>query len=157
MAPLFTRASMGASAITSRMASRARSIVRTSSHCDIANNQTTVAPSAHSPMAIAPATATTISTWMSSDRRFSESQALRAGATPARTMASTKAGHDQGAPAPASCAAKPTAIAAPASARRTVSRRDSGALAGPSCSSQACMPVSATASTMRAAVSTAAS
>ena len=60
-----TSASAGARSINARIAPRARSIARTSSTWASANRNTTDAPSAHSPSAIAPATATIISTWMS--------------------------------------------------------------------------------------------
>jgi hypothetical protein len=59
---LRTSASLGAIVIKSRIARRARAVVRASSHSDTANSQMTAAASSHSPRASAPATAMTIRT-----------------------------------------------------------------------------------------------
>ncbi len=84
---LRTKASLGAMVIRSRIARRARAMVRDSSHSETPNSQMTVAASSHSPRMSAPTTAMTISTWMSSTRRCTERQALRAGPGMVRTMA----------------------------------------------------------------------
>ena len=60
-----TSASAGASSISARIAWRARSMLKVSSHCATANRNVTVAASDHWPMAIAPTTAMSIRTLMS--------------------------------------------------------------------------------------------
>ena len=114
-----TSASAGARSISARIAPRARSIARDSSTCARAKRNTTDAPSAHSPSAIAPATATIIRTWMSSRPARRDVQARRAVCVPERTTAATYSHtHTRGA-APHSWSASPPARHAPA---RTTSR-----------------------------------
>ena len=68
--PSRIRTSAGASSISLPIAWRARSRLCASSHCAAANSVTTIAASSYSPMNIAPMTAITISTLMSSERRL---------------------------------------------------------------------------------------
>ena len=65
----------GVTSSTSAMARRARARLRASSACATPNSTSTVAASNHSSMASAPATATVISTWMSSRRPRAACQA----------------------------------------------------------------------------------
>ena len=74
-----TSASAGVRSISARTASRARSSVRASSVCAMANRKTTAAASFHWPSTIAPAAAISISTLMSSERRRSGLPGLASG------------------------------------------------------------------------------
>ena len=140
-----------------RIASRARSRLRDSSHCAIANRKTTVPASLQSPRNIAPMTATSISALMSSARIRIDATARRAGNTPPAITATRQAAmrHESG--APSSGIANPAASASPATSTRTARARDEGGTRGASCSSHARMPVSATASTIALVDRTAAS
>ena len=87
-------ASVGVRSSSARTAVRARSSVRASSDWATANMKTTAAASDHSPRAIAPAAATSISTLMSSDRARTASQALRAVSGTPAAMAAAKSSRD---------------------------------------------------------------
>jgi hypothetical protein len=82
-----TSTSLGASSISRPMALRARSRLCASSHCAAANSVTTMAASSYSPMIIAPITAITIRTLMSSDKRRIDCHARCAGNTEPTTVA----------------------------------------------------------------------
>ena len=73
--------------MSARIAWRARSIVRTSSHWATANRNTTLAASSQSPSSSAPTTATTISVLMSRVRDRMAVTARRAGKMPPATAA----------------------------------------------------------------------
>ncbi len=77
--PRRTLATWGASDSSCLTARRARAMLHPSSHCAIPNSQTTAAASSHSPRIIAPMTAMTISTLMSSARARTERRARPAG------------------------------------------------------------------------------
>ena len=139
------------------MARRARSIVRTSRHCDTAKSHTTVAASAQSPSASAPLTATSISTWMSSVRRRSDASALAAGSRAESSTARANAGHASRRSGASHCRPMPAATSAPAAASGPAPPPDETGAIGRSCSSHAFMPVSPTASAMAPVVTMAAS
>ena len=125
-----TSASAGARSISARIAPRARSMARVSSTWASANRNTTDAPSAHSPSAIAPATATIIRTWMSRRPAMSgrprAARRLRPGENrpPRRRAAPTTTGA-----APESCSARPERGSA--SQKRRARSRHSEADGGP--------------------------
>ena len=73
-----TRASFGDNSMSALMARRARSMLRDSTHCASAKRKVTAAASAHWPMAMAPATAMSISVLMSSAKSRAADQARRA-------------------------------------------------------------------------------
>ena len=87
-------ASAGVRSSSARTAVRARSSVRASSAWATANRKTTAAASDHSPRAIAPAAATSISTLMSSDRARTACQALRAVSGTPAAMATANSSRD---------------------------------------------------------------
>ncbi len=157
-APRRTSASAGARFISARIAPRARSIARVSSSCASANRKTTDAPSDHSPSAMAPATATSMSTLMSRTRARSDTSARRPVWMPPKAMAAANGTQASGATAGTNRARNPATIARP-DAQTRMARKPPAVVAmrGSSCSSQARIPVRATASAMCDVVSTAAS
>ena len=131
---------------------------RDSSTCASAKRNTTDAPSAHSPSAIAPATATIIRTWMS--RR----PAMRDVHARARRLRSGKNDCREHRAEPSAPARRPRAASAKPERGSHRPRQDQpfapergGGGRGSSCSSQARMPVWATVSAIREVVSFAAS
>jgi len=145
-----TSASAGARSITARTAVRAFSRVRASSARATPKRNTTDAASDHSPSSMAPATAMSMSTLMSSDRRRTACHARRrVGGTP-RAMDRPNRTSPSGAAAPTKSTRSPRPRAAPEIASRT--RRPFAACPpaaiGSSCSSHARKPASATAATI---------
>ncbi len=115
-----------------------------------------VAPSSHSPIAMAPTTATVISTCMSNVRRRIALHARRTDGTPPETIVSSAATCAMGV-APAAWAARLAASDTPLTASSHRRRSPVPVPRGSSCSSHARMPVSATAPTMAPVDSRAAS
>ena len=81
-----SRTTSGAMSSRARMAWRARRTVRDSIHCATPNSTTTAAPSAYSPIASAPRTASTIRPLMSRRPRPAAVSARRAGCTAPATL-----------------------------------------------------------------------
>ena len=154
-----TSASLGASPITARMARRARSMLRDSIHCASANRKVTAAASDHWPMAMAPATAMSISALMSRANRRAADHARFAQYQPPAAIDTAKSAPVTAAGAPNQPSAMPAATATPDATRNGC--RPSRGLAvirdAVSWSSHARIPVPFTASAMAAAESCAAS
>ena len=112
-----TRASFGASSISARIARRARSMLRDSSHCARANRNVTVAASDHSPMAMAPATAMSISVLMSRANSRAADQARRAQYQPPAAVDAASSAPVTAGGTPAHSSAMPAAAAAPEATR----------------------------------------
>ena len=154
-----TRASLGESSIRARIARRARSMLRDSIHCASAKRDVTAAASDHSPMAIAPATAMSISVLMSRANRRAADQARLAQYQPPAAIDTANRARVTTTGASNHSSATPAAKAAP-DATRNASRAPPGRTEmrdAVSWSSQARIPVAFTASAIAAAESCAAS
>ena len=111
-----TRTSVEARSRSFPIAFLARSRLCASSHCAAANSETTIAASSNWRIAIAPMTATTISTLMSSERRLIDCQARSAGKIDPTMVAAMKigalhAGNDVNQPIPHAAATRAAATA----------------------------------------------
>ena len=104
------------------MARRARPTLQDSRSSDSAKRKATVAPSACSPIATAPSTATVISTFMSRESERKERRAFGITSQPPVTIAARKAASGcQPSLNPNHCSSRPSPVAMPEVATRIVS------------------------------------